>query len=100
MINGLYTPVNAGKNSFTLKNVSVEDEIIITLIGVVAKQNKPLKERVLDCLIRLNGSNIKKILTSTRLKSCKDEKDYKTLIKRTKAKSLRMCFDEAVNAME
>ncbi len=100
MINGLYTPVNAGKNSFTLKNVSVEDEIIITLTNVVAKQNKPVKERVLDCLIHLNGSNLKKLLTNTKIKSCKDEKDYKTLIKRTKAKSLRMCFDEAVNAME
>ncbi len=100
MVNGLYTPVEVHKNSFTLKNVSVEDEIVITLTGVVAKQNKPIKERVLDCLIHLNGNNMKKVLTNTKIKSCKDEKDYKTLIKRTKAKSLRMCLDEAVNAME
>ncbi len=100
MVNGLYTPVDACKNKFTLKNVNVEDEIIITLTGVVAKQNKPVKERVLDCLIHLNGNNMKKVLTNTKIKSCKDEKDYKTLIKRTKAKSLRMCLDEAVNAME
>ncbi len=100
MVNGLFTPVNVCKNSFTLKNVSVEDEIIITLTGVTAKQNKPVKERVLDCLIHLNGNNMKKVLTNTKIKSCKDEKDYNTLIKRTKAKSLRMCLDEAVNAME
>ncbi len=100
MINGLYTPVDVCKNRFILKNVNVEDEIIITLSGVVAKKNKPVKERVLDCLIHLNGNNMKKVLTNTRIKSCKDEKDYKTFIKRVKAKSLRMCFDEAVNAME
>ncbi len=100
MVNGLYTPVNVYKNSFTLKNVSVEDEIVVTLTGVVAKQNKPVKERALDCLVHLNGSNMKKVLTNTKIKSCKDKKDYNTLIKRTKAKSLRMCLDEAVNAME
>ncbi len=100
MVNGLYTPVNAFKNCFTLKNINVEDEIIVILTGVVAKKNKPVKERALDCIIHLNGSNMKKLLTSTRLKNCKDEKDYKSFIKRTKAKSLRMCLDEAVFALE
>lgn len=74
MVNGLFTPVNAGKNYFTLNNVNVADEIIVTLTGVVAKKNKPVKERALDCIIHLNGNNMKKVLTSTRLKSCKDEK--------------------------
>ena len=100
MVNGLFTPVNAGKNYFTIENVNVADEIVVTLTGVVAKKNKPVKERALDCVIHLNGNNMKKVLTSTRLKSCKDEKDYKAFIRHTKAKSLRMCLDEAVFAME
>ncbi len=100
MVNGLFTPVNAGKNYFTISNVSVADEIVVKLTGVVAKKNKPVKERALDCIIHLNGNNMKKVLTSTRLKNCKDEKDYKSIIKRVKAKSLRMCLDEAVFALE
>ena len=68
--------------------------------GVVAKKNKPVKERALDCIIHLNGNNMKKVLTSTRLKNCKDEKDLKSFTKRIKAKSLRMCLDEAVFALE
>ena len=100
MVNGLYTPVNAGKNYFTLNNVNVADEIIVTLTGVVAKKNKPVKERALDCIIHLNGNNMKKVLTSTRLKSCKTDSDYKSFIRCTKAKSLRMCLDEVVFALE
>lgn len=100
MVNGLFTPVNAGKNYLTLNGVNVADEIVVTLTGVVAKKNKPVKERALDCIIHLNGSNMKKMLTSTRLKSCTGESDYKSFIKRTKAKSLRMCLDEAVFALE
>ncbi|MBQ4573038.1 MAG: DUF5110 domain-containing protein [Clostridia bacterium] len=100
MVNGLFTPVNAGKNYFTLNNVNVADEIIVTLTGVVAKKNKPVKERALDCIIHLNGNNMKKVLTSTRLKHCKDEKDLKSFTKRIKSKSLRMCLDEAVFALE
>lgn len=100
MVNGLFTPVKTGKNYFTIENVNVADHIVVTLTGVVAKKNKPVKERALDCIIHLNGNNMKKVLTSTRLKSCKDEKDYKTFIRRTKAKSLRMCLDEAIFAME
>ena len=100
MINGLYTPVASGKNYLILDDVNVADEIVVTLSGVVAKKNKSVKERALDCIIHLNGNNMKKVLTSTRLKNCKNEKDYKTFIKRTKAKSLRMCLDEAVFALE
>ncbi len=100
MINGLFTPVKTGKNYITLENISVADEIVVTLTDIVAKKNKPLKERALDCVIHLNGNNMKKVLTSTRLKNCKGEKDYKSFIKRTKSKSLRMCLDEAVFALE
>ncbi len=99
-INGVQTPVTSGKSFVKVSDVSVEDEIIVTLTGVVARKNKPVKERALDCIIRLNGSNVKKMLTVTRLKSCETEKDYKTFIKCTKAKSLRMCLDEAVFALE
>lgn len=100
MVNGLYTPVQACKNYFTINNVNVADEIIVTLTGVVAKKNKPVKERALDCIIHLNGTNMKKVFTSQRLKKCETESDYKSFIKMTKAKSLRMCLDEAVFALE
>ena len=100
MVNGLLTPVTTGKSFVKISGVGVEDEISVTLTGVTAKKNKPVKERALDCIIHLNGSNTKKMLTSTRLKSCETEKDYKTFIRCTKAKSLRMCLDEAVFALE
>ncbi len=100
MINGLYTPVNVVKNTFTLHNVSVADKIIITVAGVVGKKNKPVNERALDCLIHLNGNNMKKVLTSKRIMSCKDKKDFKAINRGIKSKSLRMCLDEAVFAME
>ena len=100
MVNGLFTPVKTGRNYLTIENVNVADDMVVTLTGVVAKKNKPVKERALDCIVHLNGNNMKKVLTSTRLKSCKDEKDYKTFIRCTKAKSLRMCLDEAIFAME
>lgn len=100
MVNGLFTPVDLVKNRFTLKNVGVEDEVVVTLTGVTAKKNKPVYDRALDCIIHLNGVNMKKVLTSTRLKSCKDENDYKAMIKRTRSKSLRMCLDEAIFALE
>ena len=100
MVNGLYTPVQSGKNYFTINNVNVADEIVVTLTGVVAKKNKPVKERALDCIVHLNGNNMKKVFTSQRLKKCETESDYKSFIKMTKAKSLRMCLDEAVFALE
>ena len=79
---------------------SVADEIIITVAGVVGKKNKPVNERALDCLIHLNGNNMKKVLTSKRIMSCKDKKDFKSINRTIKSKSLRMCLDEAVFAME
>ena len=100
MVNGLFTPVNVVKNTFTLNNVSVADEIVITLTGVVAKKNKPVNDRALDCLIHLNGNNMKKVLTSKRIVNCKDKKDFKSITRGIKSKSLRMCLDEAVFAME
>ena len=100
MINGLYTPVNVVKNTFTLHSVSVADEINIAVAGVVAKKNKPVNDRALDCLIHLNGNNMKKVITSKRIMSCKDKKDFKAINRMIKSKSLRMCLDEAVFAME
>ena len=70
-INGVETPVSYGRSFVSIEDVSVEDEIIVTLTGVVAKKNKPIEERVLDCLTHLNGSNIKKALTNSKLKNCK-----------------------------
>lgn len=99
-VNGTPVSVSYGKSFVTVEDVNVEDEIVITLIGVKARKNKPVDERALDCLIHLNGSNLKKILTNTKLKSCKTEKEYKALIRRVKAKSLRMCLDEAVFGLE
>lgn len=100
MVNGLLTPVTNGKSFVKISDISVEDEIVVTLKGVKARQNKPIYDRALDCLIHLNGNNMKKVVTTNKLKSCKDEKDYKTFVKRIKAKSLRMCLDEAIFALE
>jgi hypothetical protein len=100
MVNGLYTPVNVNKNTFTVNSVNVADEIVITLTGVVAKKNKPVNDRALDCLIHLNGNNMKKVLTSKRIVNCKDKKDFKAITRSIKSKSLRMCLDVAVYAME
>jgi hypothetical protein len=100
MVNGLYTPVNVVKNTFSLNNVSVADEIVITLTGVVAKKNKPVNQRALDCLIHLNGNNMKKVITSKRIVNCKTKDDFKSIVRGIRSKSLRMCLDEAVFAME
>ena len=99
-INGVETPVSYGRSFVNIEDVSVEDEIIVTLTGVVAKKNKPIEERVLDCLTHLNGSNIKKALTNSKLKNCKTMDDYKSFVRRVKAKSFRMCLDEAIFALE
>ncbi len=99
-VNGNPVSASYGKSFVTVEDVNVEDEIVITVSGVKARKNKPVGERALDCLIHLNGSNLKKILTNTKLKSCKNEKDYKAFIRRIKAKSLRMCLDEAVFGLE
>lgn len=100
MVNGIVTPVTSGKGFVKLGGISVDDEISVELKGITIKKNKPVNERALDCIIHLNGSNMKKVLTSTRLKSCENEKDYKTFVKCTKAKSLRMCLDEAIFGLE
>lgn len=99
-INGVETPVSYGRSFVNIEDISVEDEIVVTLTGVVAKKNKPIEERVLDCLTHLNGSNIKKALTNSKLKNCKTMDDYKSFVRRVKAKSFRMCLDEAVSALE
>ena len=100
MVNGLFTPVTRGKSFITISDVNVEDEIIVTLSGVVARKNKAVYDRALDCLIHLNGNNMKKIVTTNKLKNCKNEVEYKSFVKGVKAKSLRMCLDEAIFAME
>lgn len=100
LINGTETPVSYGKGFVAVENISVEDEISVTLSGVVAKKNKPVYDRALDCLIHINGSNTKKVFSSNKLKNCKTEKDYKSLVKGIKAKSLRMCLDEAIFGLE
>ena len=99
-INGIETPASYGKSFVNIEDVSVEDEITVTLTGAVAKANKPVEERVLDCLTHLNGSNMKKAFTNSRLKNCKTENDYKALVRRVKAKSFRMCLDEAIFALK
>lgn len=99
-VNGSSVPATSGKSFVKIGGISVEDEIVVTLTGVVAKKNKPVRERVLDCITHLNGSNNKKRITVMRLKGCETKDDYKTYIKRTKAKSLRMCLQEAVFALE
>ena len=80
--------------------MNVADEITVTLTGVVAKKNKPVKERALDCIVHLNGNNMKKVFTSKRLKDCKDEKDFKAFVSHTKSKSLKACLHEAIFALE
>ena len=100
MVNGLLTPVTNGKSFVKISDISVEDEIIVTLTGIKARQNKPVYDRALDCLIHLNGGNMKKVPTSNKLKECKDEKDYKSFVKKIRGKSLRMCLDEAIFALE
>ncbi len=99
-VNGEEVNVSYGKSFVVLEDISVADEIIVTLTGVEALKNKPRKERALDCLTHLNGSNTKKIFTNCKLKKCESDKDYKALVRRTASKSLKMCFDEAIFALE
>ncbi len=100
IINGTQTPASYGKSFVNLEDITVEDEITVTLKGIVAKKNKPVRERALDCLIHLNGPNMKKVLTNKKLNNCETVADYKSFIRGIKAKSLRMCMDEAVFALE
>ena len=99
-VNGVDISATAGKSFVTVHNVKVDDEIEITLNGISVRKNKPIDERVLDCIIHLNGSNIKKKMIQSKAADCKTDKDYASLLRKTRAKSLRMCLDEAVNAME
>ncbi|MCH5191054.1 MAG: DUF5110 domain-containing protein [Oscillospiraceae bacterium] len=99
-VNGWECSSAVGKNSVTLDSVSVEDEISIVLTGVTVRKNKPVNERVLDCIIHLNGSNIKKNLLYSKLSSCKTKDDYISALRRIRGNSIRKCLDEAVLAME
>ncbi len=99
-VNGEIVVSSYGKSFVTLENVSVADEIEVKLFGVVARNNKPVYDRAIDCIIHLNGSNMKKVLTTKKLKNCKNEKDYKNFVKSIRAKSLRMCLDEAIFALK
>ncbi|MGN0569873.1 MAG: TIM-barrel domain-containing protein [Candidatus Fimenecus sp.] len=99
-VNGVETSATVGKSFVTVHNVKVEDEIEITLKGISARKNKPINERVLDCIIHLNGSNIKKKMIQSKAADCKTDKDYASLVRKARSKAFRMCLDEAVNAME
>ena len=99
-VNGVEISATAGKSFVTVHNVKVDDEIEITLNGISVRKNKPIDERVLDCIIHLNGSNIKKKMIQSKAADCKTDKDYASLLRKTRAKSLRMCLDEAVFALE
>ena len=99
-VNGWECACAVVKNSITLDSVSVEDEIKILLTGVTARKNKPINERVLDCIIHLNGSNIKKNLLYSKLSGCKTKEDYISVLSRIRGKSIRKCLGEAILAME
>ena len=86
-INGTETPASYGKSFVNVEDITVEDEITVTLKGVTVKKNKPVRERALDCLIHLNGNNMKKVITNKKLNNCETEADYKSFIRGIKAKS-------------
>lgn len=100
LVNGAETSASADGSAVTVCDVGAEDTLEITLFGVTARKNKPVSERVLDCIIHFNGSNVKKRVIASRAESCKTKNDYDALIRRTRSKSLKMCLDEAVNSME
>lgn len=100
IVNGIVTPFTSTSNSITIKNISVDDEIKVTLSGTTVCKNKPLAERMLDCVIHLNGSNPKKKMLYSRLAACKTIDDYKSLSRLTRTKALRYSFKECIEAME
>lgn len=98
-INGILQNDAESDGVITLSNVSVEDEIEITVTGTTPKTNKTPRERVLEVLIRYNGNNTKKI---TIYKSFKTD-DVKRLCneaKKVKKKSMKLMLIEALYAME
>lgn len=99
-VNGKASDFKTYGNTVTIENVNADDEIKVTLSKVTVCKNKPLDERILDCVIHLNASNTKKKLLHSKTESCKKKEDYETLIRRTRAKSLRYNFEEQVRSME
>lgn len=99
-VNGSEFDAKIKGSSVILENICADDEIKIILSGVTVRENKPLQERVMDCVIHLNCVNAKKKPLSARVLACKTAEDYKAVVRRTRAKALRYCLDEAVNAME
>lgn len=99
-VNGGEYPFESCQNSISIDNVSVDDEIKIELSNVEVCRNKPISERVLDTIIHLNGSNVKKKVLHTMAVGCKTDADYKKMIKTVNNKSLKNCLSEDVFAME
>lgn len=99
-VNGQKAEFECFKNMIILHNVSSSDEIFVELEGIATLCNKPVDERILDAVIHLNGSNIKKNLLYKKLCRCENVRDYNKAIRLIRTKALKMLLDEAVNGME
>lgn len=99
-VNGTEYPAKVQGNTVIVEPVSVSDNICITVSGINVCLNKPVYDRLLDCVIHLNGSNVKKKILSEKVQECRKNGDYSPLTRRTRAKALRYCMEEAILFME
>lgn len=98
-VNGILRTDAVRNNEICLPDVTVEDEISITVTGITAKTNKSVRERVLDCLIKYNGNNTKKQAEYKAFKT-DDADTLRAAAKRIGKKSLRLSLLEATDALE
>lgn len=88
-----------GDGEIRLSGISVEDNIEIAVTGFIAKANKSVRERVLDCLIKYNGNNTKKNALYKAFKT-DDVNVLRQNALKVRKKSLRLSLLETIDAME
>lgn len=98
-VNGILRTDAVRNNEICLSDVTVEDEISITVTDLTVKTNKSVRERVLDCLIKYNGNNTKKQAEYKAFKT-DDVSTLRAAAKRIGKKSLRLSLLEAIDALE
>lgn len=98
-VNGNLIEHTVQNGEIRIKNISVEDNIEITVNGFTAKTNKCVRERALDCFIKYNGNNTKKSAVYKAFKT-DDVNVLRRNAQKIRKKSLCLSLLEAIDAME
>ena len=99
-VNGILHTDAVKNGEIRLADISVEDNIEITVTGFAARKNKSVRERVLDCFIKYNGNNNKKAAIYYMAFKTDDVNTLRRNAQRIGKKALRLSLLEAIDALE